>query len=186
MANRLTGSATSQTLQVEGLAQLQRDLNRIATTESQATIRAEIIKPALQEIGEITAAEARSIARSRFVTKSTGKMAKQIKPSVVMNALYVQSRATRKSKKHPQGFRYPAVYEYGGRDVQMLSGGGLTEIARRSTIGARLRNGGPAQGEFGEYGPNAVLYPAFVKTQAKVEGQFIVFLERFLRDIGLN
>lgn len=186
MANRLTGSATSQTLRVEGLAALQRDLNKIATPAAQAGIRANVLKPALQEIGEITAAEARSIARRRFVTKSTGQMAKKIVPSVVMNALYVQSRATRKSKKYPAGYRYPAVYEYGGRDVQMLPGGGLSEIARRSTIGARLRNGSVAQGEFGEYGPNAVLYPAFVKTQGQIEIKFTVFLERFLRDIGLN
>jgi hypothetical protein len=183
--SRLTGTATSQTLQVEGLAALQRDLNKIVGPGSDDSIRKNLLQPALKELGEITAQEARSIAKRRFVTKSTGKMVKQIQPSVVMNAVYVQSRATRTSKKGER-YRYPAVYEYGGRDVQLLPGGGRTEIARRSRIGANLRNGGRAQGEFGEFGPNAVLYPAFVKTQPIIEGKFVVFMERFLRDVGLN
>lgn len=186
MANRLTGSGVSQTLQVEGLAALQRDLNKIVAPGSEDSIRKNLLQPALKELGEITAHEARSIAKRRFVTKSTGRMVKQIQPSVVMNAVYVQSRATRTSKKGGERYRYPAVYEYGGRDVQLLPGGGMTEIKRRSTIGARLANGGRAQGEFGEYGPNAVLYPAFVKTQPIIEGKFVVFMERFLRDVGLN
>lgn len=184
--SRLTGSATGLTLQVEGLAAIQRDLNKIVGAGSGDTIRKRLLQPALKEIGQITANEARSIARRRFVTKSTGKMVRQIQPSVVMNAVYIQSRATRHNKKTGERYRYPAVYEYGGRDVQKLSTGGLSEITRRSTIGAALRNGGRAQGEFGEFGPNAVLYPAFVKTQAEVEGRFIDFMERFLRDIGLN
>ncbi len=185
MANRLTGSGVSQTLQVEGLAALQRDLNKIVAPGSEDSIRKNLLQPALKELGEITAHEARSIAKRRFVTKSTGRMVKQIQPSVVMNAVYVQSRAMRTSKKGER-YRYPAVYEYGGRDVQLLPGGGATEIARRSRIGANLRNGGRAQGEFGEFGPNAVLYPAFVKTQPIIEGKFVVFMERFLRDVGLN
>jgi len=183
--SRLTGSGVSQTLQVEGLAALQRDLNKVIGPGSADTIRKNLLQPALKELGEITANEARNIAKRRFVTKSTGKMAKQIQPSVVMNAVYVQSRATRTGKKSGR-YRYPAVYEYGGRDVQLLPGGGMTEIKRRSTIGARLANGGRAQGEFGEYGPNAVLYPAFVKTQPIIETKFVVFMERFLRDVGLN
>jgi hypothetical protein len=184
--SRLTGSGVSQTLQVQGLAALQRDLNKIVGAGGADTLRKRLLQPALKELGEITANEARSIAKRRFVTKTTGKMVKQIQPSVVMNAVYVQSRATRMNSKSGEKYRYPAVYEYGGRDVQKLPGGGLTEIRRRSTIGARLRNGGKAQGEFGEFGPNAVLYPAFVKTQPLIEKQFIVFMERFLRDVGLN
>jgi hypothetical protein len=186
VANRLTGSATGQTLQVKGLSALQRDLNKIAAPGSEKSINQQLMRPALKEIGDIVAEDARRIARRRFTTLSKGTMARKIAGSVTQQGLFVQSKATRKSRKYPDGYRYPGVYEYGGRDVQLLSGGGMTEIRRRSRIGANLRQGGRAQGEFGEYGPNAVLYPALVNKFSEVERQFVAFSEKFLRDIGLN
>lgn len=185
MANRLTGSATGQTLRVEGLSALQRDLNKIAAPGSERSINQELLRPGLKEVADIVAADARSIAKRRFNTLSTGTMARKIVGAVTAQGVFVQSKATRKSRKYPQGYRYPGVYEYGGRNVQLLPGGGMTEIRRRSRIGANLRQGGRAQGEFGEYGPNAVLYPALVNKIGEAEREFIKFTDRFLRDIGL-
>lgn len=186
MANRLTGAATGQTLRVEGLAELQRDLNKIAAPGQERSVNQQLLRPALKEIGDIVAEDARSIARRRFTTLSSGTMARKIAASVTQNGVFVQSKATRKSKKYPEGYRYPGVYEYGGRDVQLLVGGGMTAIRRRSRIGASLRQGGRAQGEFGEFGPNAVLYPALVNKIGEVEREFVKFTDRFLSDIGLN
>lgn len=166
---RLTGAGTSQTLQVEGLRQLRRDIKKV-----DASIDKDYIRPALKDIGQIVADEAKAIARSRFNTLSTGNLANKIKPSVTQNAVFVVAKATR------GGYPYPGVYEFGGRDVQITAGGGMTRIRNRSRIGRSLRNGGPAQGEFGEYGPNAFLYPATVNKAEEVERRFEEFLDRFL------
>lgn len=166
---RLTGAGTSQTLQVEGLRQLRRDIKK-----ADASIDKDYIRPALKDIGQIVADEAKSNAQRLFTTLSTGKLASKISPSVTQNAVFVVAKATR------AGYGYPGVYEFGGRDVQLTAGGGMTRIRNRSRIGKALRNGGPAQGEFGEYGPNAFLYPALVSKQKDVEQAFEHFLDRFL------
>lgn len=176
--NRLTGTATGQTLQVEGLSALQRDLNKIASPGSEKSIQQQLLRPALKEVGDIVAMDARQIARKRFNTLSTGAMAKKIVGSVTRQGVFVESKAKR------DGYRYPGVYEFGGRDVQLVAGGGMTRIRNRSRIGRSLRNGGSAQGEFGEYGPNAVLYPALVNKIGEVEREFQRFTDRFLKDLG--
>jgi hypothetical protein len=167
---RLTGTATGQTLQVKGLAKVRRDLKKI-----DANIDKDAIKPGLKAVGEIVANEAKSIAAAKFNTLSTGQMARKIAPAVTLNAVYVRSKATR------GGYAYPGVYEFGGRRVQLTGGGGMTTITRRSRIGTSLANGGPAQGEFGEFGPNAVLYPALANKVGEVEKGMEQFLDRFLR-----
>lgn len=166
---RLTGAGQSQTLQVQGLRQLRRDIKK-----ADASIDKDYIRPALKDIGQIVADEAKSNARRLFTKLSTGRLASKISPSVTQNAVFVQAKATR------NGYRYPGVYEYGGRDVQLTGGGGMTAIRNRSRIGAALSNGGIAQGQFGEYGPNAFLYPALVSKQKEVEEAFEQFLDRFL------
>jgi hypothetical protein len=171
---RLTGAATGQTLQVKGLAALRRDLKKV-----DANIDKQAIRPGLKDVGQIVANEAKSIAAAKFNTLSTGQMARKIAPAVLANAVYVRSKATR------NGYAYPGVYEFGGRRVQITAGGGMTRIGRRSRIGARLANGGKAQGEFGEYGPNAVLYPALENKVKEVERGMEQFLDQFLRRIDL-
>jgi hypothetical protein len=171
---RLTGAATGQTLQVKGLTALRRDLKKV-----DANIDKQAIRPGLKDVGQIVVNEAKSIAAAKFNTLSTGEMARKIAGSVTMNGVFVQSKATR------DGYRYPGVYEFGGRRVQLTAGGGMSRISRRSRIGQSLANGGQAQGEFGEYGPNAVLYPALENKVKEVERGMEQFLDRFLRRTDL-
>lgn len=167
--NTLAGSATGQTLQVEGLAQLQRDLGKV-----EKTARTEV-RTALKEVGSIVARESKMVAAQKGLRGKTGKLIAKIVPTVRQQGVFVEAKAMNK------GYRYPGVYEFGGRDVQINRKSGRTSaIKNRSSQGAALRKTGSALGAFGEYGPRAFLWPALMNKQDEVERAMEDWLEKLL------
>jgi hypothetical protein len=166
--NTLAGSATGQTLQVKGLAQLQRDLGKVAKTA-----RTEV-RTGLKDVGSIVSRESKMVAAQKGLRGKTGKLIARIVPTVRAQGVFVEAKAMNK------GYRYPGVYEFGGRDVQLLPGGGMTAIKNRSSQGAALMKTGSALGAFGEYGPRAFLWPALMNKQNEVERAMEYWLDTFL------
>ena len=68
--NTLASSATGQTLQVKGLAQLQRDLGKV-----EKSARTEI-RTALKDVGDIVAREAKMQAAMNGLRGKTGNLIK--------------------------------------------------------------------------------------------------------------
>ena len=167
--NTLAGSATGQTLQVKGLAQLQRDLGKV-----EKTARTEV-RTALKEVGSIVARESKMVAAQKGLRGKTGNLIAKIVPTVRQQGVFVEAKAMNK------GYRYPGVYEFGGRDVQINRKSGRTSaIKNRSSQGARLRKTGSALGAFGEYGPRAFLWPALMNKQDDVERAMEDWLDKLL------
>lgn len=164
----LTGSAGSFTLQVEGLAALQRDLNKVNKAAKRE------MREGLKEVGRIVQDDARLIAKAKGL-HDTGELRRKISPAITQNAVYVRAKAMR------GGYNYPAVYEFGGRAAQLKrKGPGMTAIRNRSAIGARLAKFGPALGSFGEYGPRAFLMPAAERKSKEVEAAMERWLDGLL------
>lgn len=91
-----------QTLVVQGLAQLQRDLykaNREARTE---------VREGLKDVGRIVSTEAKQLAATRL-TPRTGDLVRKIVPTVRAQGVFVEAKA-----KH-RGYAYPRKFEFGGR-----------------------------------------------------------------------
>ena len=170
MARRsnLTGSAGGFTLQIEGLAALQRDLGKV----NQAA-KGEV-REGLKDVGRIVQDEARLIAKAKGLY-DTGALVRKISPAITQNAVYVRAKATK------GGYNYPGVYEFGGRASQLKrKGPGMTRIRNRSAIGARLAGFGPALGACGEYGPRAFLMPAAQSKSKEVEAAMERWLDGLL------
>jgi hypothetical protein len=167
--NTLSGSATGQTLQVRGLAQLQRDLGKVAKTA-----RTEV-RTGLKDVGSIVSRESKMVAAQKGLRGKTGKLIARIVPTVRAQGVFVEAKATNK------GYRYPGVYEFGGRAAQAnRRGPGMTAIKNRSSQGAALMKTGSALGAFGEYGPRAFLWPALMNKQNEVERAMEYWLDTFL------
>jgi hypothetical protein len=102
-------SATSGgTLRVEGLAALQRDLNRVNKTAKGE------VRDGLKEVGRIVSDQAQLIAMAKGLNK-TGQLVRRIVPTVRQQGVFVEAKAKKRSPKYPAGYPYPAVYEYGTR-----------------------------------------------------------------------
>ncbi|MFZ9987489.1 MAG: hypothetical protein ACO3HV_07045 [Candidatus Nanopelagicales bacterium] len=102
-------SATSGgTLRVEGLAALQRDLNRVNKTAKGE------VRDGLKEVGRIVSDQAQLIAMAKGLNK-TGQLVRRIVPTVRQQGVFVEAKAKKKSKKYPGGYRYPAIYEFDPR-----------------------------------------------------------------------
>ena len=104
----LSAAARGGTLQVQGLAELQRDLNKV-----NKTAKAEV-RNGLKSVGLIVAEEAQLIAKAKGLVGdkphgnyTTGQLVAKIKPSVRQQGVFVRAGATR------NGYPYPAIYEYG-------------------------------------------------------------------------
>jgi hypothetical protein len=102
----LRGATTGQTLQIRGLAALQRDLGKVNKTAKKE------VRDGLKDVGDIVSREAKLIASAKGLNK-TGTLIRRIVPTVRQQGVFVEAKARKKSKKYPGGYRYPAVYEYG-------------------------------------------------------------------------
>lgn len=105
----LRSATTGGTLRVEGLAALQRDLNRVNKTAKGE------VRDGLKDVGDIVAQKARFIAAAKGLRGKTGDLISKTVPTVRQQGVFVEAKAKRKSPKYPGGYRYPAVYEYGLR-----------------------------------------------------------------------
>lgn len=165
--NALTTTAGGWTFSVEGLAALQRDLNKVSKTAKKE------VREGLKDAAGPAANAAKMEARMKGLV-DTGELVRKITPAVTQMGVFIRAKATR------GGFAYPAIYEYGGRDVQ-LHRRGMTRITNRSKTGARLRKQhGRALGEFGEFGPRAFLYPGVINALPETERALEHWLDTFL------
>jgi hypothetical protein len=165
----LRGSTTGQTLQVRGLAQLQRDLGKV-----NKTARSEV-RTGLKDVGDIVAREAKIVAAQNGLRGKTGNLIRKIVPTVRAQGVFVEAKATNK------GYRYPGVYEFAGRANQLSrTGGRSTAIRNRSAQGRAAMRYGSALGVFGEFGPRAFLWPALMNQQQEVERAMERWLDTFL------
>ena len=104
----LRSATTGGTLRVEGLAALQRDLNRVNKTAKGE------VRDGLKEVGRIVSDQAQLIAMAKGLNK-TGQLVRRIVPTVRQQGVFVEAKAKKRSPKYPAGYPYPAVYEYGTR-----------------------------------------------------------------------
>ncbi len=104
----LRSATTGGTLRVEGLAALQRDLNRVNKTAKGE------VRDGLKEVGRIVSDQAQLIAMAKGLNK-TGQLVRRIVPTVRQQGVFVEAKAKKRSPKYPAGYPYPAVYEYGIR-----------------------------------------------------------------------
>lgn len=100
----LRGATTGQTLQVRGLAELQRDLNKVNKTAKKE------VREGLKDVGDIVAREAKQVASIKGLVK-TGDLIRRIVPTVRAQGVFVEAKAKGPSKKYSGGYRYPGRYE---------------------------------------------------------------------------
>lgn len=163
---------SESTLVVDGLDELIRDLGQIDPAIKRN------IQRELHRLADLVAWDAMMDIQRRNLVDS-GDMLRGIRARVKnrSNAV-VQSNA-----KH-RGYRYPAVFEYGGRarSAKRNTIGAGRSVSNRSAIGAALASSGAARGMFGEYGPQAILQPALIKNENEIMVGMESMLDRTLRD----
>lgn len=153
-------------VRVQNLRELQRALKAVDKTVAKE------MRGELKEAAGQVASTAKGIAEFQGL-RDTGRLINSIRPGATMAYAYVRENATR------NGFLYPRIYEFGGRDVQ-LTRGGATAIRNRSARGKALRSGfGSALGAQGEFGPRAFLGPAAEMERPKV----VAAVERILEKV---
>ena len=94
-------AVSGNTVVVQGLAQLQRDLYKVNTDARRE------VRQGLREVGQIVADQAKVLAASKM-HKRTGDLVRKIVPTVRAQGVYVQAKAVHR------GFTYPGKFEYGG------------------------------------------------------------------------
>lgn len=181
----LAGSASGQTLRVEGLTELLRDLGKADKDAKREVVNG------LKDVGQIVANRAATIIQQKGLAtpyrghgSTPGQLLRKMQSrgalSVTQKGVAIKSTAKR------AGFLYGGVYEFGGRAVQLKrKGPGMTAIKNRSKQGAKLMAFGPALGAFGEYGPRAFLWPAAEASRAETERAMEHWLDTFLSDHNL-
>lgn len=97
--------SNGNTVAVQGLAQLQRDLYKVNTDARRE------VREGLREVGQIVADQAKVLASSRMHTR-TGDLVRKIVPTVRAQGVYVQAKATHR------GFAYPGKFEFGGSNTR--------------------------------------------------------------------
>lgn len=162
-----------ETVVVEGLDRLIRDFNRL-DPELRRGVQRE-----LDKIGKIVADDAKADITRRGLVRS-GDMRRGVRQRVRGGSVVVRSAAAHR------GYNYPQIFEFGGRATQMRAGGGMSSVTKRSSIGARLASSGAALGEFGEYGPQAILLPALQRNAEKVTEALEEMLDRISSQNGFN
>lgn len=132
----------------------------------------------LKHIAKIVATEAKIVAEEKQLHR-TGKLIKGITTQVKYREAYVLEKTVSKG-----GYGYPSIYEFGGRarSAKRKSFAAGKAVTNRSAIGARLAASGSAQGEFGEYGPRAFMYPALEKKQHEIVREIDQMLGDLERD----
>lgn len=173
----LRSSASGQTLRVEGLTELLRDLNKANKDAKKEVVNG------LKDVAKIVADEAANIIRAKGLV-DTGQLLRKMQSrgalSATQKGVFIKSTAKR------GGFYYGAIYEFGGRSVSLKrKGPGMTKVTRRTRQGSKLTSFGPALGMFGEYGPRAFLWPAAQAKQAETERAMEHWLDTFLSSHNL-
>jgi hypothetical protein len=173
----LRSSASGQTLRVQGLSELIRDLGKADKDAKREVVNG------LKKVAEIVQDEAaRTIGRKGLY--DTGELYRKMMSrgalSVTQQAVSVKSTAKR------GGFLYGGVYEFGGRSHSLKrKGPGRTAVKNRTKQGAKLAASGAATGSFGEYGPRAFLWPAAEAKKAETERAMEHWLDTFLSQHNL-
>ena len=173
----LRSSASGQTLRVEGLSQLIRDLGKADKDAKREVVNG------LKDVAKIVADEAaRNIIAKGLV--DTGELLRKMRSrgalSVTAQGVAIKSTAKRR------GYLYGGVYEFGGRSHSLnRKGPGRALVAHRSKQGAKLMAFGSALGGSGEYGPRAFLWPAAQSMQKETERAMEHWLDTFLSQHNL-
>jgi hypothetical protein len=172
--------ATTDTIRVEGLADLLKTFGRIDKQLSKE------IKRELREIGGIVLKDAKANALAEGFGKpgasgrGSGDLLRGLKLRQRRGDIAIVETAMR------AGFNYPKIYEFGGSDVRHGRGGTFTKITNRTATGARLAAGGKAKGAFGQFGSRAFMYPALEKNRAAVVEAFDDMLGRLASEAGFG
>lgn len=173
----LRGSASGQTLRVQGLTELLRDLGKANKDAKKEVVNG------LKDVAKIVADEAARTIQAKGLV-DTGQLLRKMKSrgalSVNQQGVFIKSTAKR------GGYLYGGIYEFGGRAVSMKrKGPGMTAVTRRTKQGAKLAAFGGALGAFGEYGPRAFLWPAAEAMKKETERAMEHWLDTFLNKHNL-
>lgn len=162
-------------IQVEGLAELVRSLNQLGE-DTRVEVRGELLGAARK-----AAAFAVFIAKEKGLYRS-GDLIGGIKAGWRSSYAYITDTTTRESPAYPQGFNYPAIYEYAGSAFRRAHGHNY-RIRNRSKVGvALIANFGIGEGHTG---PRAYLYPAAVAGEDQLASSFEVIFDRIATRLGL-
>jgi len=157
----------ARAVRVEGLRELQRALKAVDSKVAKE------LRGELKDAAGHVASTAKGIAEFQGL-RDTGKLINSIRPGATMSYAYVKESANR------NGFLYPRIYEFGGRDVQFGRA-----ILNRSSRGKQLRSRyGSALGSRGQFGPRAFLGPAVEMERPKVEAAVERILDRAVDRYG--
>lgn len=96
----------SGTIAVEGVGDLLRAFDRVEKG-LRRELRAELVG-----LAGTVAIKARELAEAQGLRES-GQLIARIRPGLRSSYAYVTDTANRKSPKWPEGFNYPAVFEFG-------------------------------------------------------------------------
>jgi len=166
---KISGASGDGTLIVNGLYDVRKALSAVAADAVKGESKA------LREIGDIVASEAKSVARQKGLTGTTGDLVNKIRPSVTQSAVYVRDNAMRTSGKNAP-FSYPFIWEFGGGGVRSNKNGGWSKVEKRSLIGAQIIK---KYGErAGVRGGRAFLGPALTRKEVVVEQKFNEWVDR--------
>lgn len=102
----MTGEGLTGTVAVEGVGDLLRAFGSI-----DKGLRREL-RLELLDVANIAAGKARAIAEQKGL-HATGALIDRIHAGARASYAYITDTARRASPAYPQGFNYPAVYEYG-------------------------------------------------------------------------
>jgi hypothetical protein len=165
------------TIAVEGLTDVLAGLKQF-----QGGLRSKL-RENLISVANRAATFAVFIARSKGLYES-GELIDGIKAGFRSSYAYITDKTRRVSPAYPEGFNYPAIYEYGGSQTRGNHAGSGFKIRNRSTTGTRLI----AQFGLGEgnVGPRAFLWPAAVQGESQLVPAVQLAIEQLARDSGLS
>lgn len=170
------GGALTGTIAVEGIAGVLGAFRKI-----DRGLAAEL-RGALRGVAELAAQFAVFIAQQKGL-RSSGDLIDSIKAGARSSYAYITATATRTSPAFPQGFNYPAIYEYGGSQTRNVRGKEYA-IRNRSKIGVGLiAKYGIGTGS---RGARAFLYPAAQQGQEPLVHSIEDLLDRLTSEAGLQ
>lgn len=133
------------------LAAFQRDLKKLDTGLDRELRKQ--LKDAAKSTAELAKEEA--LSRGLYSTRDNVHLANKNVPVATTKQVVIRNKAV-----NQDGFRYPAIYEYGGAELRG-SHGRYSQVRNRTEQGARLKSMGSSL--LPGYGPRAFLAPAIVK-----------------------
>jgi hypothetical protein len=164
------------TVAVEGIAAVLQALGSI-DKGLRTQLRGE-----LRQVADHCAQFAIYIAEQNGLHES-GDLIASIKGGARSSYAYITATARRVSKSYPQGFNYPAVYEYGGSTTRRAHGADWM-IRNRTATGVRLvAKYGRGTGHLGA---RAFLEPAAQQGEPLLEKDTEALLDRLIADAGLQ